>query len=137
MSARLQDLLRQRALIQEQLAWLDREIATTTAASASPTPAIAPSPRAVPAPTQPGYLASQAVALAAHQAAAARDQADAGSGNPAATTAAEAILEKYRVPPDSLKTDVRKGCFLYFFAALAVVAVVVAGLYYALSSRTP
>ena len=136
MSDRLQDLLRQRALIHEQLAWLDREIAAATDA---PHPAaVAPTPRATvsPAPvvTQSGYLAAQAAAIARHAVAA---PASADPVNPAAAAAADAILEKYRVAPDSLKTDVRKGCFLYFAAALALVALVVVGLYYALSGRTP
>jgi hypothetical protein len=138
MSDRLQDLLRQRALSQEQLAWLDREIAATSAADATTTPTPAPAPRPARAPLpQPGYLASQPAAIAEHQAAAARDPATARGENPAVAAAADAILEKYRVQPDSLKTDVRQGCFLYFFGALAVVAVIIAGLYSTLSSRTP
>lgn len=46
-SDRLKDLQRQRALAQEQLAWLDREIAResgTTPPAATPAPVIAPSP---------------------------------------------------------------------------------------------
>ena len=136
MSDRLQDLLRQRALIQEQLAWLDREIAAASAADATTTPAVAPAPRSVPALPQPGYLASQAAAIAAHQAAARAPATDRGE-NPAVAAAADAILEKYRVQPDSLRTDVRQGCFLYFFGALAAVAVIVVGLYYVLSGRGP
>lgn len=138
MSDRLQDLLRQRALIQEQLAWLDREIAAASAADATTTPAPAPAPHPARAPLpQPGYLASQAAAIAAHQAAAARAPATARGENPAVAAAADAILEKYRVQPDSLRTDVRQGCFLYFFGALAAVAVIVVGLYYVLSGRGP
>ena len=69
MSDRLQDLLRQRALIQEQLAWLDREIAAAAdAALATTAPAVTPAPRPVSAPLQPGYLASQAAAIAAQTA---------------------------------------------------------------------
>ena len=136
MSDRLQDLLRQRALIQEQLAWLDREIAAASAADATTTPAVATAPRSVPTLPQPGYLASQAAAIAAHQAAARAPATDRGE-NPAVAAAADAILEKYRVQPDSLRTDVRQGCFLYFFGALAAVAVIVVGLYYVLSGRGP
>ncbi len=43
--------------------------------------------------------------------------------------AADQILAQYRVAPDALKTDVKKGCLLYFFGALALVALAVAGLY--------
>ena len=34
--------------------------------------------------------------------------------------AADAILEEYRVAPDTLKTDIRKGCLLYFVGAFVL-----------------
>lgn len=140
MSDRLQELLRQRALVEEHLAWLDRQIAEATPdrAAPPPPPPVAPrytlKPAASSAPAPQGYLASQAASIARHAAApvappAPRDE------NPAVATAADAILEEYRVSPDSLKTDVRKGCFLYFFVALAVVGLVVVGLYFLISHR--
>ena len=122
MSDRHQELLRQRALVQEHLAWLDREIA---AAAPNPGGLKLKIPAAAPAST----LRHSADAILAHAAAPA--PAPVISHREAS---ADAILEDYRVAPDALKTDVRKGCFLYFFAALAFVALVVVGLYYALRS---
>jgi len=121
MPDRLQELRRQRALVADHLAWLDREIAADPAATA-PGPG-APSPAApvpvVPPVRLPASLPAQ--------------PSVAGENSPVeAVVAAEAdaILEDYRVAPDELKTDVKKGCFLYFFAALAFVALGVVVLYF-------
>jgi hypothetical protein len=137
MSDRLQELLRQRALVQQHLAWLDGEIAKAQGGPAATPPAaprqLPPAPR--PAPPPQGYVASQAAALARHAATAPAPSTSRSDENPHVAAAADAILSEYRVEPDSLKTDVRKGCFLYFFGALAFVALVVTGLYYALSAR--
>lgn len=136
MPDRLQDLLRQRALVQEQLAWLDREIAAASGQSPSPTPAsrLATTASSMPrtAPLAPSYLAGQAAAIARHATA---SPTAATAENPAVNTAAEAILEEYRIPVDSLRTDVRRGCFLYFFIALALVGAGVTALYFLISKR--
>lgn len=50
---------------------------------------------------------------------------------PEVAAAADAILEEYRVPPASLHTDVKKGCFLYLAAAFGLFAAVVTILNYA------
>ena len=42
---------------------------------------------------------------------------------------AEKILAQYQTEPTSLKSDVKKGCFLYFFLALAALAAAVVALY--------
>ena len=42
----------------------------------------------------------------------------------------DALLEEFRIAPDELKTDVKKGCLLYFFAALALVALGIVALYF-------
>ncbi len=39
-------------------------------------------------------------------------------------------MAQYRQEPDTLKSDTRKGCFLYFFAALAVVGLAATALYF-------
>ncbi len=149
MSDRLQDLLRQRALIEEHLAWLDREIEAASAAGAAPKigydlpplssplrtepwplPPSAPvRPLAAPAASSSSYLAGQAAAIARHAADRAKNSTTASDENPQVVAVAEAILDEYRVPPDTLKTDVRKGCLIYFFAAFVVLAVVVGGLW--------
>ncbi len=130
MSDRLQELLRQRQLVQEQLAWLDREIVTVSGdAPASPPAPIQAPDLSRPTPPPSNFVASQAAAIARHAAAACTPRSD---ESPQVIASADAILDQYRVQPDSLKTNVSRGCLLYFFCALAGVAVVVTGLYYAL-----
>lgn len=123
MSERLAELRRQRALMQEHLAWLDREIAqlerTETRAPlpkpATPTP-ISVTPAAADPFKQPMLSATQR-------------SSDAVPGTGSAS--ADAILEQYRVEPGSLKSDVRKGCFLYFAAAFVLLALGIAVLWLA------
>ena len=132
MSDRYQELLRQRALVQEHLAWLDREIAQISA-NRTPPATVSPARPAPPAtlPSAPSsYLAGQAAAVTQHAAA-----ARAISENPLGPSAADAILEEYRVAPDTLKTDIRKGCLLYFIGALALVALGVSVLYFLISKH--
>ncbi len=133
MSDRLRELLRQRALLQEHLAWLDREIAgasdsTTAAPAAAPTvrssqPVPVPLPAAVPLPALPP--ASSAPIASALPAPPPVD----------VTPVAENILREYRVEPRSLQQDVRKGCLLYFVAAFVLLGLGVTVLYFAISSR--
>lgn len=107
MSDRLVDLRRQRALVQEQLNWLDAEIraaeqrlpAASVAASAPPSP---------PPASKPPAAASAIDAMA------------------------DAMLEEYKIPPKALHTDVKKGCLLYFAGALVLLILGVAVLYLAL-----
>jgi hypothetical protein len=143
---RLQQLLRQRALLQEHLAWLDREIADASSGVTGPPPAptplaraaqqplVIPSPAAPPTPTilspRPPHPVAPYVASQAAQILSTAAGAPPVESPPAVEAAAAEILEQYRVAPDSMKTDVKKGCFLYFFAALAFVAVVVVVLYF-------
>ena len=108
MSDRLQDLQRQRALVQEQLAWLDREIAALqgpAAPTSTPTTYAKPVPPVAPRYTPPS-------------------PADAA----AAERAAEEILAQYQQESKSLQTTVRRGCFLYFFIAMGLFIAGVFGL---------
>ena len=119
--ARLNDLRRQRELVAEQLAWIDREIAAASGEPASPKPVAAPpaapaaAPRLVPVrapivpPPPPAALNAEIPTHVAAQ--------------------ADAMLDEYRVAPDAMKSDVKKGCFLYFFAAFALFALGVVALY--------
>ncbi|MBI3886651.1 MAG: hypothetical protein HY302_13115 [Opitutae bacterium] len=116
MSDRLHELQRQRALAQEQLAFLDREIAAEQAKSGAPHTAphsVTPTPTVSPTP-------------AAMAAAAQRTTTQHESVLP---TDAEKILAEYAAEPGSIKGDVKKGCFLYFFLALAALAAAVVALY--------
>ncbi len=99
---RLQDLRRQRTLVQEQLAWLDREIAAAAGAAA-------PQPSAPP-------LAPQNPPAAAPPAPVDQD--------------VEAILESYRTEASSGPADARRGCYMVFFSGLALMALVVLGWYF-------
>jgi len=136
MPDRLAELRRQRALIQEHLSWLDKQIAEAgdktpplpAAPGASPTASTAP----VPAPdaTAAGVVAA-ALKASASAGTASSVTPLVPTDAPEVAAAAEAILEEYRSDPVSLKTDVRKGCFLYFFGALALVALGVAVLWFA------
>jgi hypothetical protein len=119
MADRLEELRRQRALVQQHLEWLDREIAaesgkSTQAQTGAKLAAVVTlsNPANVTAPPGPAESAPQR--------------------NP---DAADKILDEYRVAPESLQSDVRKGCWIYFAAALAIFFGVVAILYFALSSR--
>jgi hypothetical protein len=94
MADRLQELLHQKALLNEQTAWLDREITTEQARIGTvPVPAQTPPAESLPDPAiYPSGVDANA----------------------------NAILEQYRASPRSLQQEVRRGCFLYFLGALAL-----------------
>jgi hypothetical protein len=124
MSDRLPELLRQRALLLEHLAWLDREIAGMTALSPTANPPVAPAAPVPPTPPQPlAALPSSRITSATPEAAPSTEL----------QPATDEILEKYRVEPAALQSDVRKGCFLYFVGAFVVLGIVIAILYFAIS----
>jgi len=108
-SDRLNELKRQRAIAQEQLAWLDREIARESGAAAP----VAPTP---PAPAAP--VVAPETAGPAH-----------------AEAEVEAMMAQYRSDPDSLQGNVKRGCFLYFFAALGLLLLAVLAFYFVRTSR--
>ena len=121
---RLEELRRQRALLEEHLNWLDREISAATPAGGAPASPPPPSPSSVPGPPDPTTPP------------AAPRPATPPSFVPAVTAPvapapveADSILEQYQVAPNSLRQDVRKGCFLYFAVAFLLVIVGVAGIY--------
>ncbi|HET7535858.1 MAG TPA: hypothetical protein VFJ90_05345, partial [Candidatus Didemnitutus sp.] len=117
MSDRLNELQRQRALIQEHLAWLDRQIAaeagrqpTAPSISSSPTVPVAPAASAAPSgDTLVGTISRL-------------------SASP--FTEAEKIMAQYRAEPNSTKNDVRKGCIIYFALASLVVILTVVAVYF-------
>lgn len=117
---RLAELHRQRALLQEHLAWLDREIVEAS-------PPTKPSGSGVALPTP--AITSAAPERSAREVAIPAPPPS-GSG-----LAPDTILDEFRVAPDTLRTDVRKGCILYFVGAFAVLALCIMVMYYALSRR--
>jgi hypothetical protein len=122
MSDRLNELQRQRALVQEHLAWMEREIAAEMARAgpAPASPAEAPFagqlPPATPLQWQPPF---------------ARPANPVPSAMPApGEPDAETIMEKYRDEAKDVKQDVRKGCFLYFAIAFLLLGLAVTALYF-------
>lgn len=111
MSDRLKELQRQRALVQEHLNWLDREIA---AASGS---------------VQPGEKISSVIAKQILTQAS-LNSPPVPSGKVRGDPAAEEIIAQYQNNPKSLHGSVKRGCFLYFFIALGLLAFGVALLYF-------
>jgi hypothetical protein len=146
MSDRLSELLRQRALMAEHLAWLDREIANVKALPGVATATSSPSlPR--PASNLGSETASPASAttlpaprpstLPAHGGTASippPNVADTTLQTEVIPPETEVILEQYRVTPAAVKQDVRKGCLLYFIGAFVVLGVIVAILYFTIGS---
>jgi hypothetical protein len=115
---RLAELQRQRALVQQHLAWLDREIDAAGAHAAPSTPAPAafatPKPFTAPAPFPAPALARPLRPVAIPD------------------TDAEAIIRQYQSDPKSLTNDVRRGCLLYAAGAFALLTALVFGLYFLL-----
>jgi len=108
MSDRLKDLQRQRALAQEQLAWLDREIARET----SGTP---------PAP---------AAAVSALSAAGLAKADPRPAAQPTAVGSADDIIAQYQSEVRPVRDEVKRGCFFYFFAAFGLVGLAILALYF-------
>lgn len=103
MSDRLKELQRQRALAQEQLAWLDQEIARETGA-AKPKPMVPVTRVATNAPMVGGVPSSRV--------------------GPAANP--DEILQQYQGKDTSIHSEVKRGCLIYFFAAFALLALGIA-----------
>jgi hypothetical protein len=100
-SDRLEEIRRQRALLREHLAWLDREIAAIEG-NAPPAP-FAGLPRPEPPPIP--------------------------AATPAVETEAESILAEYRQPPVSIQKRAKLGCLIYFAAGMLIMVLSVAVLY--------
>lgn len=135
MSDRLSELIRQRALVLEHLAWMDGEIA----AAKSKADLVAPAgvsdvraPSGAPSQVLPTATALASDLLDPPVPASSAEPAPAG-GAPVPET--EVILEQYRVTPTAVKQDVRKGCLLYFVGAFVVLGIVVAILYFTIGTR--
>ena len=109
MSDRLSELRRQRALLQEHLASLEREIATEAfRPEIPPDNRVAPNSKVtLPLPT----LTSPPQ----------------GDGSTSADP--EKTLEQYQTEPQSIHREVKRGCLLYFAVALAIVVLGVLALY--------
>jgi hypothetical protein len=122
MSERLNELLRQRALLDEHLAWLEAEIAaekrkgpvTQEAAPVFP-PSSSPLIRPVVVPASVRVAAPPPV-IASPAAEVERE--------------AESILEQYRTEQAGVGTSVKRGCFAYFFLAMVILVGSLVGFYF-------
>ncbi len=109
MSDRANELRRQRDLLRENLAWIEREIAAEEGRAATPSP-VSPPPLSAPAPV---YTSAPA------------DDRD-----------AEAILAEYRTPAMSMASKTKMGCVVYFVVAMVIlVGAMVAFYFYIKASR--
>lgn len=138
MSDRLSELLRQRALLQEHLAWLDREIdgaARTSSNAALPRPIPTDVVSFPPTPELPHVSVAAIPPAPSVPALTARLAVPASPAENVVVSGAEAILDRYRVEPRSVQQDVRKGCLLYFAAAFVLLGLGVTALYFLISSR--
>lgn len=127
MSDRLNELQHQRALLQEHLAWLEREIAATRGGGGA-APSTPPGEMSAGQPQSPAPLQWQAPGRVAP------------ASLPAPTSAtrdAAGIIERYRDESKSVKQDVRKGCFLYFALAFVLLGAALVALYFYTASHHP
>jgi len=122
MSDRLNELLRQRAIIQEHLTWLDRQI---IAESDGISP-LAPTPTALSELEngQGQFMPAPPVFTPASMVEATRTEKE-----------AEAILADYKKDSQRQQSDIKRGCFLYFLGALAFVSLVTFLFYFFYSRR--
>ena len=104
MSDRSDELRRQRDLLREHLAWVEREIAREAVEAPEQAPVYQPPPRLV----QPHFSVSASDAD--------RD--------------AEAILAEFRRSAPAVEAQTKRGCILYFVACLGLLLAVVLGAVY-------
>jgi hypothetical protein len=101
---RLQELRRQRALVQEQLAFLDREIAATSGQATSAKPAV-PSPLPVPAAhLQPAVSAADGAEV-------------------------DELIKSLEEESRSNPVEVKRGCIWIFVAAIVLFALCLVAFY--------
>ncbi len=128
MSARLQELLRQKALLSEHSAWLDREIAIERARTAQadgaevspPAPEAAPAVAATP-PAQPEQTAEAAPAQPGIS--------PASPAPPVATGSTPPVPAEYQTEPKLIRRAVTWGCLFYFMGALALLGLGIVAMY--------
>jgi hypothetical protein len=123
-SDRLNDLQRQRALAQEQLAWLEREIAREIGSSPPPAPPAVPPPRpaavaALPPAEAPVISSAKSAAVPA-----------AAPTSPAPETDAEALLARFKDESTGTPADAKRGCLVYFSAGMGLLVLAVLAWYF-------
>ncbi|WP_438482897.1 hypothetical protein [Oleiharenicola lentus] len=112
---RLAELQRQRALAQQQLAWIESEIARET-------PRLDESARLEQPAIQLAPVASPSVSAVS-------PSIEESTANDA-TESAEKILSRYRQAPATSAQATKRGCFIYFYSALGALVVFCGILYF-------
>lgn len=116
MSDRLQELLRQKALLSEHAAWLDREIALERERTAPALETGAAPPPVVPtepAPAGPVEPTGQPTP-------ASQEPVPATSGSVPAGASTPPIPAEYRTEPKEIRQKVTRGCLTYFVIGLVL-----------------
>ncbi len=121
MSDRLQELLRQKALLSEHAAWLDREIAQEKARADS----VAPDALGRIAGVQAVPAEPEAPSIATPPAPVAVDPLAGSVGSASSRKSGEGQPE-----PKSIQQDVRRGCLLWFAAALVLFGLAVVAIFW-------
>ncbi|HVU32138.1 MAG TPA: hypothetical protein VHE61_01805 [Opitutaceae bacterium] len=111
---RLRELRQQQSLVRQHLDWLERAIAAETQRQGAP------------APTDPGAV------KVTETGGGMLDVPKPATPGPDVDSQAEAVLQEYRTAPRDLEREVRRGCALYFGAALVLLFAVIALLYFVL-----
>jgi hypothetical protein len=119
-SDRLAELQRQRALAQEQLAWLDREIARETGQAPAPGPVAAPAGVPAPEPARPVVAPAAPIVP---------------TSDAATAAVADEIIAQYQQSPQTTAQDVKKGCYVWFFLALTLLALTAATIVFVYSRK--
>jgi len=107
MSDRLNELQRQRAIIQGHLAWLDSEIAAAQGSIPTALPSLASFQPQAPTPPVPSTIATPA----------------------APYQDADELIAKFGTDTKSSAQSARRGCFLVFALSLLLLGLIVYGLY--------
>lgn len=131
MSQRLAELHRQRRLVEEHLAWLNREIAAELIGVAPK-----PAPTAADAGSAPASATAGATTTTIEKTANSEAETTTSAvmsplsnSEPGGSLPTEALIDEYRTSPDALRNEVRKGCFLYLGLAFGLLIFGIAILY--------
>lgn len=124
MSDRLNELLRQRALLQEHVAWIEKEIAALKVTAPQEESRTAATQLAAPAVAAQGSAAAPNSPIA---------EIKVIPSAPVISPAdAEALIQRYGYDPKSTTADVKRGCWVAFGVAFVLLAVVVTAAWFLL-----
>jgi hypothetical protein len=133
---RLAELLRQRALLSQHVAWLDAEIARASGASGSLGIPPAPAPAPLPSPPQPIITAAPAaIAVAAVAPAPAADEPAEPAPEPVseavalANKRADEIIANYAATESFNPESTRRSCLLLAIAVFLIGSAALIGIY--------